>query len=51
MHANVTQNNLKGSVNGDLQVNYNNIHKVYFDKHFHMHFNGNDILIASFFND
>ncbi|ONI15169.1 hypothetical protein PRUPE_3G028500 [Prunus persica] len=31
LHANMTQNNLKGSVNGDLQVNYNNIHKVFWE--------------------
>ncbi|KAM1717129.1 hypothetical protein COP2_025269 [Malus domestica] len=29
--GNVTQKNLEGSVSGDLQVNYNNIHKVFWE--------------------
>lgn len=29
LHVNVTENNLEGSLTGEIQVSYNNIHKVY----------------------
>lgn len=29
LHVNVNENNLDGSVTGEVQASYNNIHKVY----------------------
>ncbi|XP_048318354.2 uncharacterized protein LOC107405745 isoform X2 [Ziziphus jujuba] len=31
LHVNVTENSLDGSVTGEVQVNYNNIHKVFWE--------------------